>query len=211
MTHHSGPPERRLGSDEDDELLPCGRPLAEVWEIAEDPTRADAHGEGCPHCGRALDEWTRLESLVGGLRDETDTVASYDATPLTRRVMDVVRVELRPGRPLPLGDPAEDLWIMEAVAARTLRTAGETVAGVRAGSCRIVPRTPSTPGGSAGVDVRLDIVAPVDAALEHLAERVRERVLDVARGRLGMDVTAVDIRITDLTGPVADVEEGQNR
>ncbi|MFD9590105.1 Asp23/Gls24 family envelope stress response protein [Streptomyces sp. NPDC059980] len=211
MTHHSGPPERRLGSDEDDELLPCGRPLGEVWEIAEDPTRADAHGEGCPHCGRALDEWTRLESLVGGLRDETDTVASYDATPLTRRVMDVVRVELRPGRPLPLGDPAEDLWIMEAVAARTLRTAGETVAGVRAGSCRIVPRTPSAPGGSAGVDVRLDIVAPVDAALEHLAERVRERVLDVARGRLGMDVTAVDIRITDLTGPVADVEEGQNR
>ncbi|MFJ9134212.1 Asp23/Gls24 family envelope stress response protein [Streptomyces sp. NPDC102256] len=210
MTHHSGPPERRLGSDEDDELLPCGRPLGEVWEIAEDPTRPDAHGEGCPHCGRALDEWTRLESLVGGLRDETD-VASYDATPLTRRVMDVVRVELRPGRPLPLGDPAEDLWIMEAVAARTLRTAGETVAGVRAGSCRIVPRTPSTPGGSAGVDVRLDIVAPVDAALEHLAERVRERVLDVARGRLGMDVTAVDIRITDLTGPVADVEEGQNR
>ncbi|WP_406359802.1 Asp23/Gls24 family envelope stress response protein [Streptomyces sp. NBC_00715] len=211
MTHHSGPPERRLGSDEDDELLPCGRPLGEVWEIAEDPTRADAHGEGCPHCGRALDEWTRLESLVGGLRDETDTVASYDATPLTRRVMDVVRVELRPGRPLPLGDPAEDLWIMEAVAARTLRTAGETVAGVRAGSCRIVPRTPSTPGGSAGVDVRLDIVAPVDAALEHLAERVREQVLDVARGRLGMDVTAVDIRITDLTGPVADVEEGQDR
>ncbi|MFG3169027.1 Asp23/Gls24 family envelope stress response protein [Streptomyces sp. NPDC048200] len=211
MTHHSGPPERRLGSDGDDELLPCGRPLAEVWEIAEDPTRADAHGEGCPHCGRALDEWTRLESLVGGLRDETDTVASYDATPLTRRVMDVVRVELRPGRPLPLGDPDEGLWIMEAVAARTLRTAGETVAGVRAGSCRIVPRTPSTPGGSAGVDVRLDIVAPVDAALEHLAERVREQVLDVARGRLGMDVTAVDIRITDLTGPVADFEEGRDR
>lgn len=211
MTHHSGPPDRRPGFDEDDELLPCGRPLSEVWETAEDPTRTDVHGELCPHCGRARDEWTRLESLVGGLRDETDTVASYDATPLTRRVMDVVRVELRPGRPLPLGDPAEDLWIMEAVAARTLRTAGETVAGVRAGSCRIVPHALSASGDSAGVDVRLDIVAPVGATLEHLADRVRDQVLDAARTRLGMDVTAVDIRITDLTGPVADFEEGQDR
>lgn len=211
MTHHSGPPDRRLVPDEDDELLPCGRPLSEVWEIAEDPTRSDPHAEQCPHCGRALDEWTRLETLVGGLRDETDTVASYDATPLTRRVMDVVRVELRPGRPLPLGEPAEDLWIMEAVAARALRTAGETVAGVRAGSCRIVPRDPYAPGGSAGVDVRLDIVAPAGAALEHLAEQVRDQVLDAARTRLGMDVTAVDIRITDLIGPVADFEEGRDR
>ncbi|MEW2162784.1 Asp23/Gls24 family envelope stress response protein [Streptomyces sp. NPDC007084] len=211
MTHHSGPPDRRLVPDEDDELLPCGRPLSEVWEIAEDPGRSDAHGEQCPHCGRALGEWTRLESLVGSLREETDAVASYDVTPLTRRVMEVVRVELRPGRPLPLGEPAEDLWIMEAVAARALRTAGETVAGVRAGSCRIVPREPSVSGGVAGLDVRLDIVAPPGAALDHLAEQVRDQVLDTARVRLGMDVTAVDIRITDLLGPVADFEEGRDR
>ena len=208
MTHHHGPPEGRLDPDDDGELLPCGRALFEVWETAEDPSRTDAHAEHCPHCGRALGEWTRLESLVGGLRAETEPVASYDATALTRRVMDVVRVELRPGRPLPLGGPAEDLWIMEAVAARTLRTAAESVAGVRAGSCRIVPRSPAAPPG---VDVRLEIAAAGGAALDHLAERVREAVLDAAHTRLGMDAAAVDIRITDLIGSVADFEEGRDR
>ncbi|MGW2730886.1 hypothetical protein [Streptomyces sp. NPDC001494] len=44
-----------------------------------------------------------------GLREETPDTSGYETGPLTRRVMDLVRLELRPGRPLPLGEPAEDL------------------------------------------------------------------------------------------------------
>lgn len=136
-----------------------------------------------------------------GLQAETDTAASaYDTEPLTRRIMDVVRLELRPGRPLPLGEPAEDLWIMEAVAARALRAAAESVPGVRAGSCRLLD------GGADGtVEVRLDIHAPADAPLPELAARVRERVWEAADRELGMEVTAVDIRVTDLVStPMSD-------
>lgn len=82
-----------------------------------------------------------------GLRQEAADSSAYEAEPLTRRVMDVVRMELRPGRPLCLGDPAEDLWIMEAVAARAVPAAAETVSGVRAASCRLLQ--PPTPSGSA--------------------------------------------------------------
>ncbi|MBK3574164.1 Asp23/Gls24 family envelope stress response protein [Streptomyces sp. MBT65] len=195
----------------DDELLPCGRLLSQTWNDWEEQTD-DPHFRTCPHCREAVRGLDRLESVVLGLQEETDTTASgYDPEPLTRRIMDVVRLELRPGRPLPLGEPAEDLWIMEAVAARALRAAAETVAGVRAGSCRLFDA--GDHGGAEGdadgdadgtVAVRLDIHAPADAPLPELAALVRERVWEAADRELGMGVTAVDIRVTDLVPVSAD-------
>ncbi|WP_327402557.1 Asp23/Gls24 family envelope stress response protein [Streptomyces sp. NBC_01288] len=184
----------------DDELLPCGRLLSRTWDDWERGAD-DPHLRTCPHCRQAVRGLDDLESVVRGLQAETDTAASaYDTEPLTRRIMDVVRLELRPGRPLPLGEPAEDLWIMEAVAARALRAAAESVPGVRAGSCRLLD------GGADGtVEVRLDIHAPADAPLPELAARVRERVWEAADRELGMEVTAVDIRVTDLVStPMSD-------
>ncbi|WP_194280494.1 Asp23/Gls24 family envelope stress response protein [Streptomyces fagopyri] len=139
MTTHTDPPDLPRPSDPDDEPLPCGRFLSQVWETWESAGATDPHLRECRYCRPAVQELEDLESAVRRLREESPGAESYDAAPLARRVMDVVRLELRPGRPLPLGEPAENLWIMEAVAARTLRTAAETVAGVRAGSCRIAP------------------------------------------------------------------------
>ncbi|MEV8542866.1 Asp23/Gls24 family envelope stress response protein [Streptomyces sp. NPDC051572] len=191
----------------DDELLPCGRLLSRTWDDWERGTD-DPHLRTCPHCRQAVRGLDDLESVVRGLQAETDTTASaYDTEPLTRRIMDVVRLELRPGRPLPLGEPAEDLWIMEAVAARALRAAAESVPGVRAGSCRL------RDGHDAGtVEVRLDIHAPADAPLPELAARVRERVWEAADRELGMGVTAVDIRVTDLVStPMSDDDEDDDQ
>ncbi|MFD7717323.1 Asp23/Gls24 family envelope stress response protein [Streptomyces sp. NPDC059814] len=199
MTTHTDPPHPTPAEDPDDERLPCGRLLSHVWELWEQGA-ADPHLDGCPHCRRAVDELAGLESAVRGLRAETDTTETYDATPLTQRVMDVVRLELRPGRPLPLGGPDEDLWIMEAVAARTVRTAAETVTGVRAGSCRIVPGAPR-PQGRARIDVRLELHALLTHDLPELADQVRRRVREAVDGGLGLDITELDIRITDLLDP----------
>ena len=188
---------------DDDELLPCGRLLSRTWNDWEQQAD-DPHLHSCPHCRQAVQGLDRLESVVRGLQEETDTSSSvYDPEPLTRRIMDVVRLELRPGRPLPLGEPAEDLWIMEAVAARALRVAAESVPGVRAGSCRLsASRDDGADDGT--VEVRLDIHAPADAPLPDLAARVRERVWEAADRELGMVVTAVDIRVTDLVPTTAD-------
>lgn len=154
MTTHTDPPGLPRPQDPDDELLPCGRFLSQVWEAWENAGADDPHLRECPYCRPAVRELEDLESAVRRLRDESPVTEPYDAGPLARRVMDVVRLELRPGRPLPLGGPAEDLWIMEAVAARTLRAAAETVAGVRAGSCRITPVPPGSPiaPGGRGTD-----------------------------------------------------------
>ncbi|MFD5257415.1 Asp23/Gls24 family envelope stress response protein [Streptomyces bobili] len=159
----------------------------------------DAHPQTCPHCGEAVRGLDERESAVRGLRTETADTGSYDAEPLTRRIMDVVRLELRPGRPLPLGEPAEDLWIMEVAAARALRTAAETVPGVRAGSCRLLDvREDGT------VEVRLDIHAPVGVPLPDLTARVREQVEQAADRALGMAIASVHIRVTDLLPLTAD-------
>jgi len=199
MTTHTDPPEDAR-TDPDDERLPCGRALSGVWDGWERQTD-DPHTLGCPYCRQAVDDLVRLESAVRGLDEESPETSAYDAGPLTRRVMDLVRLELRPGLPLPLGEPAEDLWIMETVAARALRAAAERVEGVRAGSCRMVDA-----GGA--VEVRLDIHAPASADLPRLAERVRRRVREAADGELGMAVASVDIRVTDVVDTRAEGREG---
>ncbi|MDH6517746.1 putative alkaline shock family protein YloU [Streptomyces sp. SAI-208] len=209
MTAHTEPPNRASDPGDDDEILACGRLLSRTWEDWE-LRPDDAHLRSCPHCREAVRELDRLESAVSGLRTQTTDGPAYDAEPLTRRIMDVVRMELRPGRPLPLGEPAEDLWIMEAVAARSLRAAAETVSGVRAGSCRLLETGPDSAvadGAVAGVGVRLDIHAPAGAPLPELAARVRERVREAADRELGLVVAAVDIRVTDLVP--AGTEHGQ--
>ncbi|WP_031050284.1 Asp23/Gls24 family envelope stress response protein [Streptomyces sp. NRRL F-5650] len=184
--------------DGDDELLPCGRLLSRAWADWEEQTE-DAHARTCPHCRQAVRELDELETAASGLRTETADTGSYDAEPLTRRIMDVVRLELRPGRPLPLGEPGEDLWIMEAVAARSLRAAAETVPGVRAGSCRLLDvREDGT------VEVRLDIHAPSGVPLPDLTARVRQRVGQAADRDLGVGVAAVHVRVADLLPPTAD-------
>ncbi|MFG2282317.1 Asp23/Gls24 family envelope stress response protein [Streptomyces asoensis] len=221
MTDRTDPPNGAYAHGDDDELLPCGRLLSRVWEDWE--RQADGtHLRSCPHCRQAVAGLDRLECVVRGLDEETVPPSPQDTESLTRRIMDVVRLELRPGRPVPLGEPAEDLWIMEAVAARTLRAAAETVPGVRAGSCRLLAPDPDGPtaaptaadgspeGAGAVVGVRLDIHAPAGAPLLPLTERVRKRVREAADRELGMPLAAVDIRVTDLVPASAgDGQEGR--
>ncbi|MEU5279457.1 Asp23/Gls24 family envelope stress response protein [Streptomyces asoensis] len=217
MTDRTDPPNGAYAHGDDDELLPCGRLLSRVWDDWEQQAD-DTHLRACPHCRQAVSGLDRLERVVRDLDEETAPPSPQDTESLTRRIMDVVRLELRPGRPVPLGGPGEDLWIMEAVAARTLRAAAETVPGVRAGSCRLLPPDPDGPtaepvppdGAGAAVGVRLDIHAPAGAPLLPLTERVRERVREAADRELGMPLAAVDIRVTDLV-PVSagDGQEGR--
>ncbi|MEU0133019.1 Asp23/Gls24 family envelope stress response protein [Streptomyces sp. NPDC006296] len=207
MTARTDPPHPPQTDEPDDEQLPCGRLLSGVWDLWEQGEH-DPHLDDCPHCRQAVDELAALENSVRRLRETTSPAAEpYDARALTQRVMDVVRLELRPGRPLPLGEPDEDLWVVESAAARTVRAAAETVDGVRAGSCRITLERPSEQGTPL-VDVRLDIHAPASAPLQDLAEQVRRRVRGAADTTLGLALNGIDIRITDLLDADDDAEEG---
>ncbi|NEB79512.1 Asp23/Gls24 family envelope stress response protein [Streptomyces sp. SID14478] len=207
MSNLTDPPTPEPGAT-DDELLPCGRPLAEVWQAWEDQV-ADEHQLTCPHCGQAVQELQDLETAVSRLKDHEDDGQHPDqdtaADALTRRVMNVVRLELRPGRPLPLADPPQEMWIMESVAARTVRSAAERLPGVHAGSCKLTPTAPD----SGHVRVRLEITVPdTTPDLQRLADDVRTEVERAADAHIGFSLAEVDIRITDLIGTAENADEG---
>ncbi|MEU6835046.1 Asp23/Gls24 family envelope stress response protein [Streptomyces rubiginosohelvolus] len=180
------PPETR--TDPDDETLPCGRLLSQVWADWEEGVHDD-HTAQCAHCRLAVADLERLESQVRAL-DSEPAQQPVDAASFIDRVMDVVRLELRPGLPLPLGEADEDLRIMENVAARALRRAAEEVPGVRAGSCRL---------GGTPVDVDLSVHVPLTTPdVPALAQQIRDRVGVTAHERLGLHLGEINVRITDL-------------
>lgn len=217
MNQTPGPPDEPDEAVEavlDDERLPCGRLLPQVWDDWEAGV-VDPHTRECPHCAAALRD---LEMLGDVVRHAQDAASEADGTgpgtgsggvdaasALTARVMDVVRLELRPGRTLPLGERDEDAWIVEAAAAKAFRAAAEAIPGVRAGSCRIAPLDPAAPGeNGAGapprgpVRVHIGVAVTLAWTLRDVADQVRARITAAADSALGMEVAAVDVRITDI-------------
>ncbi|MFD9866627.1 hypothetical protein ACFXI8_17030 [Streptomyces niveus] len=180
------------------ELLSCGRELSAVWDAWDDRDSAggssgvtDPHLVECPYCSAALADLAALGEAVDRTR-AAERPGPAEVSDLTARVMDIVRLELRPGRPLPLGEPDEDLWIVEAAAARAFRGAAESVPGVRAGSCRIGPRERGP------VRVRLEVAAGLHLSLPELAEEIRARVAAAARDTIGIEVESIDVLVVDL-------------
>ncbi|MDT0444241.1 Asp23/Gls24 family envelope stress response protein [Streptomyces johnsoniae] len=181
------------------EELPCGRSLQDVWETwDEGRTGEDPHYASCPHCSAALDELRALGEFVEQSRSAPEPAETLDARAVTARVMDIVRLELRPGRSLPLGEPDEDAWIVEAAAAKTFRAAAESLPGVRAGSCRIEPLGAGSGTSRGPVRVRLAVTAELTWTVPRLADAVRERVARAALEAIGLDVRAIDIAVVDL-------------
>ncbi|MFG2648096.1 Asp23/Gls24 family envelope stress response protein [Streptomyces sp. NPDC048436] len=207
MNGESGTDDEREAGFEvlpEDELLPCGRELSHVWEQWE-AGLPDPHADACPHCTRALDALRSLEGVVTQARDTAPR--EPDTSALTGRVMDVVRLELRPGRTLPLGEVDEDAWMVEAAAARTVRAAAESLPGVRAGSCRIDIDPPRGP-----VRIRVEVQVALTWNLPEVADHVRSKVREAVDGELGMRIAAVDVTIADVIDEDSgDSVEGRQR
>ncbi|WP_443043468.1 hypothetical protein [Streptomyces sp. NBC_00358] len=127
----------------------------------------------------------------------------------------VVRHQLGLGRLLPLGLALDGTWITEEAAESVLRRETAVVAGVRLGSLRIasadpqgagtspVPPPPSAlPPGPLRVTAEFaasaDPTAPGAEPLPAVAARLRLTVVSAATRLLGLDVSEVDLRVTDL-------------
>ncbi|MFE4633561.1 hypothetical protein ACFRJ1_09290 [Streptomyces sp. NPDC056773] len=209
-------PEPQSPAEAADGFLPCGRDLAELWDQQDrpraglEPWSADPHTAECRHCAAALEDFARLRDAVRRDGQETGADWEADAARLTAGIMDVVRLELRPGRVLALGEADEDAWMYEAVAARVFRTAAELVPGVRAGSCRISP-TPSsdtqartqahtqawTPARTPA-QVRIEVSVDITRDLQLTADLVRRGIAAAAEHELGMNIASIDVAVTDI-------------
>ncbi|MFJ3633366.1 Asp23/Gls24 family envelope stress response protein [Streptomyces sp. NPDC090112] len=191
--------------DEDFGILACGRDLAGVWDDADRPG-TDPHIATCTYCRQAVAD---LEHLRTAVLPPTTPPADIDTAAVVRRVMDAVRLELRPGRNLPLGEVGEDSWIYESVAARVLRTAAEEVPGVLAGSCRITPPGSRTQPERGPSSVHLGITVAYGRDLPDTTRAVRESLLRAARQHLGLTLGDVDVSVTDLHDPPTQPREAR--
>lgn len=120
-----------------------------------------------------------------------------------------VRQQLSLGRLLPLGGPRDGAWLAEAAAGVVLRRAARDVPGVRLGRLRIAltdseesgaPAVPPPPGALPPGPLRVtaDFAAASAQPLPATASRLRTALSVSARDRLGLRVTEVDLRVTDL-------------
>ncbi|OEU88475.1 hypothetical protein DB35_19525 [Streptomyces abyssalis] len=129
-----------------------------------------------------------------------------DAEGLSR----AVRQQVGMGRLLPLGDAADGAWLAETAAVTTLRTAGSRdLPDVRLGALRLSAADPGravapvvTPPPSAlppgPLRVGAEFESTPHAPLTTMAELLRATLLTAADRELGLRVTTVDLRITDL-------------
>ncbi|MBT2504347.1 hypothetical protein J7I98_00275 [Streptomyces sp. ISL-98] len=120
-----------------------------------------------------------------------------------------VRQRLGLGRLLPLGRAADGAWLAEQAADSVLRRAAGELPGVALGALRIgladpetveAPAVPPPPGALPPGPLRIDadFAATADEPLPLTAEGLREVLWEVASGRLGLVITEVDLRVTDL-------------
>jgi hypothetical protein len=119
-----------------------------------------------------------------------------------------VRTRLGLGRVLPLGGAADGLWVTEQAAVAVLRAAGAGVPGVVTGALRVtlddpdsavppeVAMVPSAlPGGPLRIEAEAEVLAGevLPVAVGHLRD-----AMFAAAGRVGLEVVAVDVRVSGL-------------
>ncbi|MET7763853.1 hypothetical protein [Streptomyces sp. NPDC005336] len=128
---------------------------------------------------------------------------------VTDWLAEAVRQQLRLGRLLPLGGAADGSWLTELAADTVLEGAADKVPGVRLGTLRIGLADPDTAGTPAvppppsalppgPLRIEAECAATVDQPLPVAADRLRDALFQAAVDRLGLEVEAVDLRVTEV-------------
>ncbi|NUW02821.1 hypothetical protein [Streptomyces sp. CAI 127] len=121
-----------------------------------------------------------------------------------------VRERLGLGRLLPLGDPADGVWIAETAAASVLRGAaarpgavlGELRIGLAMeavpGEDAVAPPAPPSALPTGPLRIEAEFSAVPDRPLPDTAAALRAALLTAAAARLGLEITEVDLTVTAL-------------
>lgn len=175
--------------------LACGRDAALVWDHAAAGAPPDEHERACPHCSAAITDAHRLDSVVHRMAAE-----QLEPPPsVLDRVMGAVLAELRPHDVLTLSSPHGPSRLSRSAAAAVLRHTVDSMAGMRARSCRI--EQVAGPGARPhAADVTITVTARFGIDLASVTARVRQMVVAAGEQALGVPVRRVDIEVVDVFG-----------
>ncbi|MFF3321619.1 hypothetical protein [Streptomyces sp. NPDC002889] len=131
-----------------------------------------------------------------------------------------VRRAMGMGRLVPLGGPADGAWLTEQAAEPVLRRAAAAVPGVALGPVRITladadtaaePAVQPPPSALPPGPLRLDAQVSVwgQEPLPALAAALRAALFAAAADRLGLEVTKVDLQVSELLDAAPESESAQ--
>ena len=167
--------------------LPCGRYVEDVLDEL-DTGPASPHTQDCPHCGTTLRGIQALNQATEALlADPTEAPVG-----LLDRIMTTVRAEVRRGEGLALPTEHGTAEISSRAVASLLRFAADTVPGVRARQCRLIPT------GSSTVRVQMTLSLRYGGDIDTLVAEVRYRVATAIAATIGLRAEGIDLEVVDL-------------
>lgn len=200
----------------DPRRLPCGADPAVLVELVAEgtPVPEGSHQASCPVCQAAFVEFERAWAPVLRWATEPARGPSWLPGAVMTRVRSMSTSSV-PVQRTPRGATAVTEWVLALVVAMAVRTTpGLAAAGdrahrdgrgvLRAGGSESVE---ATAGGveiawdGVGVRVSLPVTIELGHAVDKVAEVLRQRVTADLRHLVGIEASAVDVEVLDVTVP----------
>ncbi|WP_241975284.1 Asp23/Gls24 family envelope stress response protein [Cryobacterium sp. MDB1-18-2] len=162
-----------------------------------------------PACQIALASLERLSSAMSSLlQDEADRADVRDDS-WVGAIMDGIVRDARSGRDIPLEHPSPHarLFVTEGAVRGLVRAAGDTVANLIVGRCRLDGDL-ATPGAPITIAINASIYR--GESIPALAEQLRQTVAAALSAHTELTIAAIDVTIQDIYLTRHDPEIGQD-
>ncbi|MFE4195589.1 Asp23/Gls24 family envelope stress response protein [Paenarthrobacter sp. NPDC056912] len=183
------------------DTLDCGHSLAELSAYLDTGQFDDpGHLQACPECQAGLASLRRLSELGNDLLQSDVAEAGSGNDDWMQTILDNLRLELRPGRSIPLlsNNPHDTLWETEGAVSALIRSVADSLPGTAAGKCRLLGDI-TTP--MAGVTVEVELAVVYGHSLEERAATLRQELAKTLAVQTEMTIEAINITVTDVLEP----------
>lgn len=183
------------------DMLSCGHSLADLSEYLDTGQIGDpGHLAECPECQSGLAALRRLSALGDELLDADIAAAGSGNENWMKAILGNLRLELRPGRSIPLraDTPGDVLTETEGSISALIRSVADSLPGTAAGKCRLYGDV-TEPG--APITVGVDLAVVYGHPLEQRAATLRWELAAALARQTELNITAIDVTITDVLEP----------
>ena len=181
--------------------LECGHSLEELSVYVDTGEFSDpGHLTECPECQAGLASLRRLAVLGDELVNADIAAAGSGTDDWMQSILDNLRLELRPGRDIPVrpDTPGDILTETEGSISALIRSAADSLPGTAAGKCRLEGDI-STPGSP--ITVRVDVAVVFGHPLDERAAAVRRGIAATLARHTELNIAAIDVTVADVLEP----------
>ena len=179
----------------------CGHNLEELSIYLDTSEFNDpAHLSGCPECQAGLASLRRLAALGDELVDADTAAAGRGTDDWMQSILDNLRLELRPGRDIPVrpDTPGDTLTETEGAISALIRSVADALPGTAAGKCRLHGDV-GTPG--APITVSVEVAGVFGHPLEERAAALRRDLAATLSRHTELTIAAIDVTVADVLEP----------